>query len=97
MATPLTQYVVELEQSGPSGWVNYREPALALRFAYEQLLNSAYIFVPGDEQWPAYCRSAGARSASQRRSEIMQRIAADLAKRRSALANVNDFGIELLF
>ncbi|WP_234736013.1 hypothetical protein [Tellurirhabdus bombi] len=99
MATPLSQYVVELENAGYSGWVAYREPALALRFAYERSLNSAYIYIPGDDQWASYCRSAGAKPAAERRAEILQRIATEVKKLQTAAAvvQINDFGIELLF
>ncbi|GAB3323897.1 hypothetical protein GCM10027299_20580 [Larkinella ripae] len=98
MATPLTTYTVEMEHTGLSGWISYREPLLTLRFAYERMLTSIYIFVPGDEQWPAYCRSAGAKTATLRRAEIIQRIAAELRNQQSpSMVQINDFGIEVVF
>ncbi|WP_128547900.1 hypothetical protein [Larkinella soli] len=99
MATPLTNYTVEMEQTGLSGWISYREPLLSLRFAYERMLTSVYIFVPGDGQWAAYCRSSGARNATTRRAEIIQRIANEVRNRHSSTGGVqiSDFGIEVLF
>ncbi|MGA0557020.1 hypothetical protein ACO2Q8_10240 [Larkinella sp. VNQ87] len=98
MATPLTNYTVEMEHTGLSGWVNYREPMLTLRFSYERMLTSIYIFVPGDGQWPAYCRSAGARTATPRRDEIIQRIATELRiQHASSMVQINEFGIEVMF
>lgn len=98
MATPLTHYTVEIEQTGLSGWINYRESMLTLRFSYERMLTSLYVFVPGNEQWSAYCRSSGARTAGSRRTEIIQRIAAELrAQQASSMVQINDYGIEVLF
>lgn len=99
MATPLTNYTVEMEQTGLSGWVSYREPLLSLRFAYEHFFSSVYIFVPGDDQWAFYCRGANARQAAERRAEILQRIASEVRNKHapSAIVQINDFGIELRF
>ncbi|MFC5411335.1 hypothetical protein ACFPMF_18580 [Larkinella bovis] len=98
MATPLTTYTVEMEQTGLSGWISYREPLLTLRFAYERMLTSIYIFVPGDEQWSAYCRSSRAQTAALRRSEIIHRIAAELRNQQApSMVQINDFGIEVMF
>ncbi|MFD1142796.1 hypothetical protein ACFQ4C_16845 [Larkinella insperata] len=98
MATPLTHYTVEMEHSGLSGWINYRESMLTLRFSYERMLTSLYVFVPGDEQWSAYCRSSGARTATPRRTEIIQRIAAELrTQQASSMVQINEYGIEVVF
>ena len=99
MATPMTNYTVDMEQTGLSGWISYREPLLSLRFAYEHFFSSVYIFIPGDEQWAFYCRGAGARQATDRRTEILQRIATEVRKQHapSAVVQINDFSIELRF
>ena len=99
MAPPLTNYTIEMEWTGLAGWINYRESLLSLRFAYERMLTSIYIFVPGDEQWAAYCRSAGAKNATARRTEILERVATEVCNQHAPLAmvQVNDYGIELLF
>ncbi|WP_460634366.1 hypothetical protein [Larkinella harenae] len=98
MATPLNHYTVEMEHTGLSGWISYRESMLTLRFSYERMLTSIYVFVPGDEQWPAYCRSSGAKIATPRRAEIMQRIATELRNQQApSMVQINDFGIEVMF
>jgi hypothetical protein len=98
MATPLNNYIVEMEHTGLSGWISYRESMLTLRFSYERMLTSIYVFVPGDEQWPAYCRSAGAKTATPRRTEIIQRLATELRNQQApSMVQINDFGIEVVF
>jgi len=99
MATPPTNYTIEMQLTGLSGWISYRESLLSLRFAYEHLLNSIYIFVPGDDQWAAYCRSAGAKGATTRRTEILQRVATEVRSQHAprAVVQISDYGIEILF
>ena len=99
MASPLTNYSVEMEESGLSGWVNYREPFISLRFAYEHFFKSVVIFVPGNDQWAFYCRGAKSRQASDRRTEIMARIADEVRRQHApeAAVRISDFGIELTY
>lgn len=98
MANPLNTYTVDMEHTGLSGWISYRESMLTLRFSYERMLTSIFVFVPGDEQWAAYCRSAGAKTATPRRAEIIQRLATELRNQQSpSMVQINDFGIEVMF
>ncbi|MRS61179.1 hypothetical protein [Larkinella terrae] len=98
MATPLTNYTVEMEHTGLSGWISYRESMVTLRFAYERMLTSIYVFIPGDEQWSAYCRSSGAKTATPRRSEIIHRLVTELRNQQApSMVQINEFGIEIVF
>jgi len=81
-------YTVEIEQSGRGGTIRYVENGEALSFDWEFAMDGADVFVPAAEQWDTFCAGRNAGWAKGRRSDILERVAAEVREQKAKCSTV---------
>lgn len=95
----MNDYEVEITTSGRSGDVIYKEQNNALSFWWEFSTKGVMISIPSDEKWKAFCERGNAAWAKERKSEIVNRIAAETKRQKasSSVIGIEDEWINLTF
>ncbi len=95
----MKEYKVEITSEGRAGNVFYKETDGKLTFWWEFSMNGASIRIPSDEKWNSFCKSENAQWATNRKVEIVRRIADETKLQRASTAKIkieNEW-INLLF
>lgn len=82
-------YAINFESKGPAGTVYYREHGFTLPFYWQTSTVGFDVYLPTSEEWATFCDEHNARSAIERREEIVARLADRVTRQEARGAKVS--------
>ena len=88
MQNQTNEYEIEITSGGRSGDIIYKEQGDSLSFWWEFSTDGAMISIPSDKKWNAYCEGENAAWATNRKPEIVERMAAETHRQKASSARI---------